>query len=126
MAVPTALTRKTKRKSGGVLLLPFAVMTGLIGLALGFVAYILWPTWPEMPVAIDAPALPITVAGVLFEVPPAAIRAAVQRQPGPHERIDLAFLWPSLTPPVGAEQKVNNRIAVSASKAAPTIANERL
>jgi hypothetical protein len=36
---------------------------------------------------------------VLFEVPPAAIRAAVQRHPGPHERVDLAFLWPSLKPP---------------------------
>ena len=59
----------------------------------------LWPTWPSAPVALDAPALPITVAGVLFEVPPAAIRAAVQRHPGPHERIDLAFLWPSLKPP---------------------------
>jgi hypothetical protein len=23
----------------------------------------------------------------------------VQRHPGPHQRIDLAFLWPSLTPP---------------------------
>ncbi len=59
----------------------------------------LWPTWPSAPVALDVPALPVTVAGVLFEVPPAAIRAAVQRHPGPHERIDLAFLWPSLKPP---------------------------
>jgi hypothetical protein len=36
---------------------------------------------------------------VLFNVPQAAIRAAVQRQPGAHERIDLVFLWPSLAPP---------------------------
>ncbi len=49
--------------------------------------------------ALDAPALPITVAGVLFQVPPAAIRATVQRHAGPQERIDLAFLWPSLKPP---------------------------
>ena len=48
---------------------------------------------------LDAPAIPITVANVLFDVPPAAIRAAVQRHPGPHERVDLAFIWPSLTPP---------------------------
>ena len=59
----------------------------------------MWPTWPSAPIALDAPAVPITVAGVLFEVPPAAIRAAVQRHPGPQERIDLAFLWPSLKPP---------------------------
>ena len=47
-----------------------------------FVAYMLWPTWPNAPIAADAPAIPITVAGVLFNVPPAAIRAEVQRHPG--------------------------------------------
>ena len=47
----------------------------------------------------DAPALPITVAGVAFNVPPAAIRVPVQRRPGAHERVDLAFAWPSLEPP---------------------------
>jgi len=41
----------------------------------------------------------VTVGGVLFNVPPAAIRRTVQLQPGEHERIDLAFLWPSLAPP---------------------------
>jgi hypothetical protein len=41
----------------------------------------------------------VTVAGILFNLPPAAIRAAVQRHPGTHERIDLVFLWPSLSPP---------------------------
>jgi hypothetical protein len=50
-------------------------------------------------VAPDAPALPITIAGVAFNLPPAAIRVPVQRRPGAHERIDLAFLWPSLEPP---------------------------
>ena len=59
----------------------------------------LWPNWPTGPLAIDAPTIPVTVAGVVFDVPPAAIRAAVQRHPGAHERIDLAFVWPSLTPP---------------------------
>ena len=49
--------------------------------------------------APDAPSLPITVAGVAFNVPPAAIRIPVQRRPGAHERVDLAFLWPSLEPP---------------------------
>ncbi len=43
--------------------------------------------------------LPITVGGVLFNVPPASIRVSMQRRPGALERLDLAFLWPSLEPP---------------------------
>ena len=64
-----------------------------------FVSFVLWPTWPSGPIPLNAPALPVTVANVLFDIPPAAIRAAVQRHAGPAERIDLAFMWPSLTPP---------------------------
>ncbi|HUD88449.1 MAG TPA: hypothetical protein VMR17_18555 [Xanthobacteraceae bacterium] len=67
--------------------------------AVGCVAYLLWPTWPSTPIPLDAPAIPVTVSGVLFELPPAAIRAPVQRHTGPADRVDLAFLWPSLTPP---------------------------
>jgi hypothetical protein len=69
-----------------------------------FIGYVLWPRWPASPVAWDAPSLPITVAGVAFNVPPAAIRMNVQRRPGAHDRIDLAFLWPSLVPPGPAEK----------------------
>ena len=47
----------------------------------------------------DTPSVPITVAGVVFNVPPAAIRVPVQRRPGAQERIDLVFLWPSFDPP---------------------------
>jgi hypothetical protein len=64
-----------------------------------FVSYLLWPTWPKSQVSLDAPAIPVIVDGVLFNVPPAAVRANVQRQPGAHERMDLVFLWPSLVPP---------------------------
>ncbi len=64
-----------------------------------FVSYLLWPTWPKSQVALDAPAIPVIVAGVPFNVPPAAVRPKVQRQPGAHERMDLVFLWPSLAPP---------------------------
>jgi hypothetical protein len=39
------------------------------------------------------------IAGVLFEIPPAAIREGVQRHPGQHERVDLVFSWPALSPP---------------------------
>jgi hypothetical protein len=70
-----------------------------VAAAAGFIAYVLWPTWPSAQVAVDAPALPITIGDVLFQVPPAAIRATVQRHAGPQERIDLAFLWPSLKAP---------------------------
>lgn len=67
--------------------------------ALAVVAFILWPR-PLAPLASeDLPSLPITVAGVAFNVPPAAIRVPLQRRPGAQERIDLAFLWPSLVPP---------------------------
>jgi hypothetical protein len=43
--------------------------------------------------------MPITVAGVTFNIPPAAMRVPVQRRPGVQERVDLAYLWPSLMPP---------------------------
>ena len=67
--------------------------------ALGYVTFLLWPKWPGVPAAPDAPSLPITVGGILFNVPPAAIRVPLQRRPGAQARLDLAFLWPALTPP---------------------------
>jgi hypothetical protein len=88
-----------RRKRRSVLTLPFALLAFLVLAAGTFVSYALWPTWTRNAVSPAAPEVPITVSGVLFEVPPAAIRIAFQRQPGPQERIDLAFQWPSLTPP---------------------------
>jgi hypothetical protein len=67
--------------------------------ALGYVAFALWPRWPETPSDSDAPSLPITVAGVAFNIPPAAIRMPVQRRAGAQVRLDLAFQWPDLAPP---------------------------
>jgi hypothetical protein len=78
--------------------LPLVVSLALALLAVGYVAFVLWPRWPGTD-ALNAPALPITVAGELFNVPPAAIRLSAQRHAGPQERLDLAFLWPSLNPP---------------------------
>jgi hypothetical protein len=78
--------------------LPLVVSVALALLAVGYVAFVLWPRWPSAASA-DAPALPITVARELFNVPPAAIRLPLQRHAGPQERLDLAFLWPSLAPP---------------------------
>ena len=90
--------RKRRGASAGLL---FALVTliALIAGAAALIALVLWPRWPGTAVAPDAPALPITIGGVLFNVPPAAIRVPMQRHSGAQERLDLAFLWPSLQPP---------------------------
>ena len=119
---------KVRRKTGGFFVLPFVTLVVLVAGGVGaFVAYMLWPTWPNAPIAVDAPAIPITVASVLFNVPPAAIRAKVLRHPGTHERIDLAFLWPSLMPPP-ADAKADKPAAKAEQDAAapPANASDRL
>jgi len=83
----------------GLLYFTLLVLVSLALTVLVFVGYAMWPTWPEQDVAVDAPALPVTVAGALFNVPPQAIRVAAQRHSGAQERIDLVFLWPSLAAP---------------------------
>ncbi len=90
----------------GSLALKVALVAGVLCLAGCPVAYILWPRWPD-PVSLDAPALPVTVGGLLLNVPPAAIRLRIQRRAGAQERIDLAFLWPSLEPPDPAAKPVS-------------------
>ena len=99
MTAHTLPRARSPRKTRGFFLLPLALLVVLVAGVGGFLAYVLWPTWPTAPIAADAPAIPVTVADVLFNVPPAAIRTKVQRHAGSHERIDLAFLWPSLKPP---------------------------
>lgn len=93
-------TRRTvRRPARNLLAMPVLMLAGGLTLVIAFVAYILWPRWPAEPVALDAPSVPITVADVVFNIPPAAIRVPMQRKPGTQQRIDLAFLWPSLEPP---------------------------
>jgi len=120
--------RRIRSTARARLMLPFALLALLVLAAGIFVSFVLWPTWPSRPVPLDAPAIPITIANVLFDVPPAAIRAAVQRHPGPHERVDLAFLWPSLTPPQpdakGADQAAAENSGAAAAKPVDTM--ERL
>jgi hypothetical protein len=91
--------RRARRNGTGLLGRLLVMLLGLVvaGLAGAPIAYMLWPL--PAPLAPDAPSLPITVGGVVFNVPPAAIRFAVQRRPGAQGRIDLSFLWPSLSPP---------------------------
>jgi hypothetical protein len=113
--------RNLSRKSRNLLMLPVTIL-GLLGAGAGiFVAFALRPTWSGAPTPLDAPAIPTTIAGVLFDVPPAAIRVAVQRHAGPQERIDLAFLWPSLTPPLPADAEVTDKPANDATAAPATM-----
>ncbi len=92
-----AKTARKQRSASAGLLFALSALVVLIVLAAAFVALVLWPR--GAPVAPDAPTLPVTVGGVLFNVPPGAIRVAMQRRPGAQERLDLAFLWPSLETP---------------------------
>jgi hypothetical protein len=93
---------RARRTARSLLLLPFAIFFAVIFLAGSYVAYVLWPRWPGPVVAADAPSMPVVIAGITFNVPPAAMRVRVQRRPGAQERVDLVFLWPSLTPPDAA------------------------
>jgi len=90
--------RRNGQMARGLMVLPLLALTALSVLAASYVSYVLWPRWPDPVVPSDAPALPIIVGEVTFNIPPGAIRAAVQRKPGVQERVDLAFLWPSLAP----------------------------
>lgn len=99
MTAHTVWRGGVRRRSPSLLLAPLAGLIVLVAASASFIAYLLWPTWPKAAIPVPAPAVPVTIAGVLFAVPEAAIRATIQRQPGAHERIDLAFLWPSLAPP---------------------------
>lgn len=109
--------RKPKRGGHNPLAAPLLMFAAVMIVAAGYVAYVLWPRWPDAPVAFGAPALPIVVAGVQFNIEPAAIRQSVQRRPGTQERIDLAYLWPSLKPPDPA---------LKTSDGVPVDPNERL
>lgn len=84
-----------------------AVLSAVAVAAVGgaFVVYTMWPRWPEAAPAADAPHLPIVIAGETFQLPPAAIRRKVQRRPGPQERVDLVFSWPTLAPPAPSDGK---------------------
>src|SRR3954451_21262018 len=91
--------RRARHGHHRLLWLALVVFAAVASMASSSVVYVLWPRWPGPPVGADAPALPITIAGVPFNVPPAAIRVPVQRRPGAQERLDLTFLCPSPEPP---------------------------
>jgi len=90
--------RQSRSRGHNPLFAPGLLFAGVACLAAGYIVYALWPRWPGAPVSLEAPSLPIVVAGQMFNIEPAAIRRAVQRKPGTQERIDLAYLWPTLVP----------------------------
>src|SRR5207237_884723 len=96
---PAIADRRRKAAQRGPLLLPLVVLTAAATVAFAYVAHVLWPRWPGPAVSVDTPALPITIGGVTFNIPPAAIRVPMQRRPGTQERVDLVFAWPSLEAP---------------------------
>ena len=126
---PAKAAKPRRRHAGrGPLAAPLAVFAAATLVAAAYVAYVLWPRWPDAPVTLDAPFVPITVAGVTFNIEPAAIRMPVQRRPGTQARVDLAYLWPSLTPPdpankptVGAPVDPNDRLFVTIASGDATL-----
>ena len=60
---------KSRRGTSAGLLFALAAVAGLIMLAGAVVALVMWPRWP-VAIAPDAPSVPVTVGGVLFNVPP--------------------------------------------------------
>ncbi len=94
-----AKSRRRRHAGRSPLTAPILLFAAATLVAAVYVAYVLWPRWPDAPVTLNAPSLPVIVAGVYFNIEPAAIRMPVQRRPGTQERVDLAYLWPSLTPP---------------------------
>jgi hypothetical protein len=107
---------------------PLLLIAATAFISIAYIAYVLWPRWPDVPVALDAPSLPITIAGVTFNIEPAAIRMTVQRKPGTQERVDLNYLWPSLQPPdpankptVGAPVNPNERLFVTITSGDTTL-----
>jgi hypothetical protein len=72
----------------------------------------------------------VVIGGARFNVPPQAIRAAVQRRAGAQERLDLVYLWPSLDPPDPAAATAGpaerDRVFVTIATAASLPPVERL
>lgn len=121
-----AVYGRNKRSRTGPLVMPLLAFAAAALIAVLYVTYVLWPRWPGGTVEIDAPAIPVLVAGTGFNVEPAAIRQKMQRRPGSHERLDLAYLWPSLTPPDPANKVTQDKPADPNERLFVTIANGEL
>ncbi len=124
----------TRRRGHNPLAAPLLLFVAVAAAACGYIAYILWPRWPDAPMVGDVPSLPIVIAGTTFNIEPAAIRVPMQRRAGTQERVDLDYLWPSLVPPDprakptgAAAGRINDRLFVTiASDGATLSLEERL
>ena len=76
--------RRKAATGHGPLLAPLIVFGAGVLFGAAYVTYVLWPRWPDSPVTLDAPTVPIVVSGTVFNIEPAAIRMNVQRRPGAH------------------------------------------
>jgi hypothetical protein len=126
--IRAARPRRRRHVGAGLLTAPLMLFGAATLIAVAYVGYVLWPRWPEAPVTLDAPSLPIVVAGTAFNIEPAAIRMAVQRHAGTQDRVDLAYLWPSLKPPdplfepkVGTPVNPNERLFVTVASGDGTL-----
>ena len=96
-------SRRISRRGGHGVVLALAMGTSIAVLAATLALVLRWPAASSAP---DAPSLPISIGGVAFNVPPAAIRVPLQRHAGEQGRLDLVFLWPALVPPDPAAKPV--------------------
>jgi hypothetical protein len=113
------LPRRVRR--AGMFALFALFFASVAAVAVGAAVYLLQPHWSDPPARADAPPLPIVVAGVVFNVPPGAIRVAVQRRAGPQERVDLAYRWPDLTPPDSYAAGAPDRLFVTIETSQATL-----
>jgi hypothetical protein len=98
MAFAHSISGQRRRRGHNPLAAPLFLFAAVLAAASAYVGYVLWPRWPDAPVAGGAPALPIVIAGEHFVVEPAAIRMSLQRRAGTQDRVDLAYAWPGLAP----------------------------
>jgi hypothetical protein len=118
--------RGRRRRSGhGPLFAPIIALAAAGLIAAGYITYVLWPRWPTTPVSLQSPALPVVIGGTMFNIEPAAIRQPLQRKPGTQERVDLSYLWPSLTPPDPAAKTDDGKPADPNERLFLTIADAR-
>lgn len=95
---PTLSSRAAGRRKRPHHLTPLAASCVIGASALAAIVYLLWPTWSfETAGAPDR--LPVMIGDTLFNVPTKSVRVKLQKRTGPQERVDLAFVYPSLAPP---------------------------
>src|SRR5262249_8037738 len=74
--------RRKPSTGHGPLLPPLIVFGAVVLFGAAYVTYVLWPRWPDSPVTLNAPTVPIVVSGTVFNIErPAAARRARTRGP---------------------------------------------